>query len=238
MEYPRKFQKQFIICEHLLWTIILGLDFLHNYQIGINWFFNKQLHLHQGPWSITVSDPTPFPLHINQISTLPPPNLLVKTIWEVTVPSRMLAIVPATFAGNPKPQCYYSLTGTQSSLEQNLFIVPLLKIFGKTSFMQLLCAVINSSPNDVTLPKNWCIGKMTPLSHTDSSVLHNNEVTHDINPDPVSASWTQQNIDPHTKHKTHNEPQPKIKTSLLMSSNFQVHRQLPPYNANISEETK
>ena len=87
------------------------------------------MHLHQGPQSIVVSDPTPFPLHINQISTLPPPNLLVKTISQVTVSSRMLAIVPASFTGYPKAEHYYSLTGTQFSLEQNLFIVPLLKIF-------------------------------------------------------------------------------------------------------------
>ena len=36
LEFPRKFQQQFIVCEHLLQPIILGLDFSHNLQIGIN----------------------------------------------------------------------------------------------------------------------------------------------------------------------------------------------------------
>ena len=57
-------------------------------------------------------------------------------------------------------------------------------------------------------------------------------------PDTISASWTQQNIDPHTTPKTCNNPQPKIKRSLLMSSDIQVHRQVPLKNANILEDTK
>ena len=64
-----------------------------------------QLRLHQGPQSIVVSDPTPFPLHTYQISTLPPPHLLVKTISQVTVPSRTLAVVLTTFTSTPKPNC-------------------------------------------------------------------------------------------------------------------------------------
>ena len=70
LEFFRKFQQQFIVCKHLLRTFILELGFSHNYQIGIDLFLPKQLHLHQGPQSLVVSDPTPFPLHINQISTL------------------------------------------------------------------------------------------------------------------------------------------------------------------------
>ena len=217
LEFPRKCQQQFIVCEHLLWPITLGLDFSHNYMIGIDWFYTKQLHLHQGPWSIIVSDPTPFPLHINQISTLLPPHLLVKTISQVAVPSRTLAIVPATLTGNLKPKHYYSLTGTQSSLEQNLFFVPLLEFSAKKLSVHLQCIVINTSPDDVILPKNWHIGEMTSLSHTDNSVQHINEVSHNINPNIVSASWRQQNIDPHTKYKTHDDPQPIIKTSLLIT---------------------
>ena len=75
LEFPKMFQQQFIVCEHLLRPIILGLDFSHNYLIDINWFSNSQLHLHQGPRSIVVSDPTPFPLCINQVSTLSPPHI-------------------------------------------------------------------------------------------------------------------------------------------------------------------
>ena len=38
LEFPKNFQQQFIVCEHLLCPIILGLDFSHDYLIGINWF--------------------------------------------------------------------------------------------------------------------------------------------------------------------------------------------------------
>ena len=83
LEFPKKIQQQFIICEHLLRLIILGLDFSHNYQIGIDWFSVNHLHLHQGPESIVVLDHTPFPLHINQISILPPSCILMKTTSQV-----------------------------------------------------------------------------------------------------------------------------------------------------------
>ena len=47
LEFPTQFQQQFIVCKHLIQPIMLGLDFSHNYLIGID-----QLHLHQGPQSI------------------------------------------------------------------------------------------------------------------------------------------------------------------------------------------
>ena len=96
----------------------------------------------------------------------------------------------------------------------------------------------NYHPNYVIFPQNWYIGKMTPLSQTNSSVQHINEVTHDINPDTVSTSWTQQSIDPCTKCNMQNKPQPKIKMSVIMPSDIQVHRQVNLNNANISKETK
>ena len=43
----KQFQQQFIVCKHLLSPVILGLDFSHNYLIGIDWFSTKQFHLHQ-----------------------------------------------------------------------------------------------------------------------------------------------------------------------------------------------
>ena len=45
LEFPKKFQQWFIICEHLLRPIVLSLDFSHNYQIGIDWFSTHQLHV-------------------------------------------------------------------------------------------------------------------------------------------------------------------------------------------------
>ena len=114
--FPKKFQQQLIVCEHLLRLIILGLDFSHNYLIGIDWFSTIQLHINQGLQSVVVPDPTLFPLHINHMSTLPKPHILVKTkISQVTIPTRTLAIDPTTFTSIPKNYCYYSLTGTQST---------------------------------------------------------------------------------------------------------------------------
>ena len=80
--------------------------------------------------------------------------MLVKTISQVTAPSRTFAIVPATLTGNHKPKHNYSLTGTQSALEQNLFIVPFLTIFSKNLLVHLLCTVIKTNPKDVILPKH------------------------------------------------------------------------------------
>ena len=93
LEFLKKLQQQFIVYKHLLWPVILGLDFFHTYLIGIDWSSANQLHLHQGPKSIIILDPTPFPLHVNQISTLPPLHILVKTASQDTIPLRALAIV-------------------------------------------------------------------------------------------------------------------------------------------------
>ena len=56
-------------------------------------------------------------------------------------------------------------------MEQNLFITPLLKIIRAKLPVHLLCTIINTSPNDVILPKIWHIGEMTPLSYIDK-ILH------------------------------------------------------------------
>ena len=74
----------------------------------MDWFSSNQLHLHQGPKSIVISDPAPFSLHINQISTLPPPGILVKTVSQVTISPRTIAMVPTSFNGVPKTDCHYS----------------------------------------------------------------------------------------------------------------------------------
>ena len=109
LKFPKKFHQQFNVCENLLWPVILGLDFSHTYLTGIDWFSSNQLHLHQGPKSIVTSDPAPFPLHVNQISTLPPPHIVIKTVSEATTSLRTIAIIPTAFNGIPKPTCYYSL---------------------------------------------------------------------------------------------------------------------------------
>ena len=43
------------------------------------------------------------------------------------------------------------------------------KIFGKKLIVFILCTIINTSPDDVILPKNKHIGEMKPLSNTDDS---------------------------------------------------------------------
>ena len=165
-EFPKKFQQQFLICEHMLRPIILGLDFSHNYPIGIDWFSTHQLHLHHGPQSIVVYDCTHFLLCINKISTLPPPHILIKTISQVTIQARTLAVVPTTFTSPPKRNCYCDLSGTQSITDQDLFIVPLLKIFNAKLLTNVLCTIINTDPDHITLPRNRHIGKLTPLTTT------------------------------------------------------------------------
>ena len=133
-------------------------------------FSHRQLHLHQGPRYIVVSNPAPFPLHINQISTLPLPHILVEAISQVTVPSRTLMIVSTTFTSMPKPNYYYSQTGTPSVSKQNPFVVPLLNIFGIILPVYLLCTIIIASPDYVYFVKNDILVKCPPLSYADNSV--------------------------------------------------------------------
>ena len=107
LKFPKKFQQQFLIYKNIPQPVILGLDFYHNYLNGIDWLSSNQLHLNQGPKVIVISGPTPFPLHINQISMLLPPHIFIKTVLQATMPPRTIAIVPTTFNGTPKPDCQY-----------------------------------------------------------------------------------------------------------------------------------
>ena len=52
LKFPKKFQQQFIIWKKLLWPVVLGLDFSHDYLIEVDWFSSDQLNLHQGPKSL------------------------------------------------------------------------------------------------------------------------------------------------------------------------------------------
>ena len=78
------------------------------------------------------------------------------------------------------------------------------------------------------------IAEMPPLSQTNNSVHPINEVMHDIKPDTVSTSWTQNNNNCQTTCKTHDNPQSKVKTFLLMPSDIEVNRHVPINNVNIS----
>ena len=113
------------------------------------------MYLHQGPKSIVISDPAPFPLHITQIFTILPAHILINTVSQVTISLRKIAIVPATFNGIPKHDSHYKFMepfGLYES-QQHLFVVPVLKIFSKELPVCLLCTIINTSSDDIVLPK-------------------------------------------------------------------------------------
>ena len=98
----------------------------------------------------------PFPLHVNQISILPPPHILLKTVSQVTIPPRMLAIVPATFHSIPKPDSYYNFIemSVHYKSQQNLFVVPVPKILVHTITSTPTCLQLYIQvPGDVILPK-------------------------------------------------------------------------------------
>ena len=101
-------------------------------QVHSNWYSTSQLHLYQGSKVIVISDSVPFPPHGNQVSTLPTLHMLVKVISQVKTQASTLAIVPTIFNNTPKPNCYYSFTEMFYKPQQNLFVVPVLNIFGET----------------------------------------------------------------------------------------------------------
>ena len=87
-----------------------------------------------------------------------------KTISQVTIPPRMLKVVPATFNSIPKPDCFYNFIemSVLHKSQQNLFDVPVLKIFCTKLPVHLFCTIISASSDDVILVKPpkaqtlWC----------------------------------------------------------------------------------
>ena len=152
--------------------------------MGIKWFSSNQLYLHQGPKSIVPSDPiipackSPFHCHI-----------LVKTVSQVTIPPRMIAITPTAFNGIPKLRCYCSLIDSLilHELQLHLLVVPVLKILGEKLPLWLLCMIVNTSSDEIVLPKHRHLGGMKPLSNIDNPFkpLVINEVTYAIDSDQV-----------------------------------------------------
>ena len=150
--------------------------------------------------------------------------------------------MPATFNSIPKPDCYYNFIemSVLYKSQQNIFVVPILQIFGTKIPVHLLCTIINTSPDDVFLPKNWCIGEMKPLSNVDDSLnpAAVNKFTHDINSDHANTQWTQPHGSPSTPCKIYSNSQSVLKTSVLIPSNVQINRQVPLNDAKVSKETK
>ena len=59
----------------------------------------------------------------------------------------------ATFNSTPKPNCYYDFTEMSYESQQNLFVVPVLKILDAKLPVHLLCTIISTSSDDVILTK-------------------------------------------------------------------------------------
>ena len=81
---------------------------------------------------------------------------------------------------------------------------------------------------------------MKLLSNTDDfwHPLSVNEVSHDINSNHIDAQWTQTDSYPSTSGKICSNSWPIPKTSVLMPSNVQIHRQVLLSNAKISKGIK
>ena len=103
-----------------------------------------------------------------------------------------------------------------------------------------MCAIINTSLDDVILSKNWYIGEIKLLISTDDSLnpLAVNEATHDIKSNHVDAQWMQPDSSPSKHCIICSNLQPVPKTSVLMPNNVQIHRQVSINDEKISKETK
>ena len=154
----------------------------------------------------------------------------------------MLAIVPATFNSIPKPDCYYNFIemSVPYKSQQNLFVVPVLKIFGTKLQVHLLCTIINTNPDNIILAKTLHIGEMKLLSNIDDTLNPPavSEVTHDINSDHIETQWMQPNSYSSNPCKICSNSQPILTMSVLMPSTVQVHRQVLLNDKKISKETK
>ena len=89
--------------------------------------------------------------------------------------------------------------------EQNLFVVPVLKILGQTLPVCILCTIINTSSDGIVLPKKHHLGEMKLLSSIADPLKPSavNEVTYDIDSNNVDAQWMQPDSSPYNQCKTH-----------------------------------
>ena len=126
----------------------------------------------------------------------------------------------------------------QHESQQHL-LVPALKIFGEKLSLCLLLTIINTSSDVVVLPKNIHLGEIKLLSNTDDShkLLVVNEVTDTINSD-ADAQCMQFEHSSYNQCRTTSDPTPVPKTSILIHSTIQIHRQEPLSGTKILKETK
>ena len=81
---PKSFTHDFIVCQHLTSSLILGLDFASKFKIGTDWTSDGCMYLHQGQKKLIQGT----------VSALAPKHtrLIMKT--AVNLPPRMIGLVP------------------------------------------------------------------------------------------------------------------------------------------------
>ena len=81
---PKSFTHDFIVCQDLTSSLILGLDFASKFKIGTDWTSDGCMYLHQSQKKLTQGT----------VSALAPkhPRLIMKT--TVNLPPRTIGLVP------------------------------------------------------------------------------------------------------------------------------------------------
>ena len=123
---------------------------------------------------------------------------------------------------------------------QQHLLVPVLRIFSEKLPVHLLCILINTSSDDIVLPKNLHLGEKKLLSSTDDPLkpLVVNEVTYAIDPNHVDTQWMQSDNFSYNQCRTSYNSKPVPKTSILMPGTVQIQRQVLLSDAKIFKETK
>ena len=101
----------------------------------------------------------------------------------------MLAVVPATLTSPLKANYYYDLSSTQSTTDQNLFIVHLPKIFSASSSKPPIYSH-QYQPWPYHPAKRQTHGQINPLNHnyTAAQTASVNKITHVVRPNIINAN--------------------------------------------------
>ena len=128
----------------------------------------------------------------------------------------------------------------QHELQQLLLVVPVLKIFGKKLPLHVLSTIVNTSSDQIFLPRNRHLGELKPLSNTDYPLksLVVSEVMYAIASDQVDTQWIQSKNSSYNQCGTTNDLKPVPKTSVLKPGAIQIHRQVHLSNAKLLKETE
>ena len=80
----------------------------------------------------------------------------------------------------------------------------------------LLCTIINTGPEHITMPRNRNIGKLTPLNENYTTVhtASINEIMHVVKLNVINADWTPHDYKNCAPEKNHKD-QPPLVASLI-----------------------